>query len=423
MTKGIFKDGLDYESWCEKANIDKQTIINKKKYYSIRGKRCILTIHFHITEEMVHQFVQIVTTNKTKVKVKAFNETVKKTNNEHAHIVCLFTDVKGKAKRASITNTGTLDALYLLFKKYSINPINTDKHFLAAINYDETDKKSNDFKELLFDSILDWEVQLPYHEQVTNFIAAQKSWKDVIYSKEHGEYISSRMNWARSVYILRPHKKFQFPSGKPLNWQKEFMAKVLAAKDNRRIHWLVDMVGGNGKSDLANYMMDHNDAFVIDCGKHSDIVFAYDGQPIVVFDMTRSKAGNFPYSVTESFKNRRAFSGKYVSTTKVFDSPLVIVLANFAHDKNEYSADRICEYSVDNFKLTCYTNYASINLKKRLQEEINLVTKTTGSSINVKGPPGNLVKAKLPETPSQTPSVKRRKVNLLTHTTRDVSIC
>ena len=123
-------------------------------------------------------------------------------------------------------------------------------------------------------------------------------------------------------------------------WQGRVLDKLLA-QDDRKVLWLVDEVGGKGKTYLAKMLVLKHEAFYVTGGKNADIAHAYKGEPIVVFDLMRQQQehNNF-YSTIEQFKNGLMFSGKYESCTKVFKPCKVIVMANWEPDYNTLSADR-----------------------------------------------------------------------------------
>ncbi len=85
---------------------------------------------------------------------------------------------------------------------------------------------------------------------------------------------------------------------------------------------------------MSGYLQTHHNAFIVSGGKVADIAHAYDEQPIVCFDLSRTMVDHCDhvYSMIEKFKDGCIFSGKYESRTKIFDVPHVIVFANFKPD-------------------------------------------------------------------------------------------
>lgn len=368
------KGVADYEKFCKIENA------KGRSKFIFRGRRFMMTINDeHIDKERVEKFVAIWTTPKLKVLVKAFNETVIKTGYVHAHIVVLLKS-SGKCSQVTLSSERKWKETRALFAKHNIKPISTDEHFRNSLDYDESKKKDKDYKELIMDTIGNWVPNIPFHEQVINFIKASTKWRQVLYSVEYGEYICQRLNWARQCYDCRTVPEFEWPSGVPLLWQEEIIAIIEKDVGNRVVHWIYDKGGCQGKSDVANWAEAHLDAFVIDGGKHSDIAYAYDGEPIVIFDMSRAKQDIFPYAVLESLKNHRIFSGKYGSCRKHFKVPTIWVLANFEPDTKQFSNDRLTMHILEDFKVTTLVNYDRIRMHKRLNEEIAKALKKHGKS-------------------------------------------
>lgn len=122
-------------------------------------------------------------------------------------------------------------------------------------------------------------------------------------------------------------------------WQTITIRKLLA-QDDRKVTWVYDPVGNIGKSFLANYLVANHKAYLIEGGKRADVAYAYNYEPIVVFDYTRSQEEQVNYSLIESFKNGRMFSPKYQSGMKIFAPCKVLCLSNFDPDRSKLSEDR-----------------------------------------------------------------------------------
>lgn len=110
----------------------------------------------------------------------------------------------------------------------------------------------------------------------------------------------------------------------------------------RKVYWFWDSDGGTGKSFMAKYLVVEHAAFLTTGGKMADIAYSYNNERVVVMDLARTQADKMDhmYSLMECFKNGVLFSPKYDSTNKYFETPHVVVFANFEPDRTKLSEDR-----------------------------------------------------------------------------------
>ncbi|AWB36049.1 master replication initiator protein [Sophora yellow stunt virus] len=123
-------------------------------------------------------------------------------------------------------------------------------------------------------------------------------------------------------------------------WMDEVEA-LLETKDCRRIIWVYGPQGGEGKTTYAKHLFKTRDAFYTTGGKTGDIAFAWDHEPLVLFDIPRSCEEYVNYGIIEQLKNGMVQSGKYTSCIKIKDYVEVIVFANFTPRSGMLSEDRI----------------------------------------------------------------------------------
>ena len=123
-------------------------------------------------------------------------------------------------------------------------------------------------------------------------------------------------------------------------WQEVLLDLIAGEPDDRQILWVYDPIGGLGKSYMSKYLVDTKGAFYCNGGKGNDLVYAYDGEPICIFDYVRDSRDYVNYGPMEQIKNGMLFSSKYNSRVKRFNKPHVIVMANFLPDKFKLSRDR-----------------------------------------------------------------------------------
>jgi len=133
-------------------------------------------------------------------------------------------------------------------------------------------------------------------------------------------------------------------------WQKELIEYIEQPTDKRKIRWIYETEGNTGKSYITKYLTLFKDAYVITGGRKEDILYAYDGQEIIIFDLPRDfeKDKQYIYEVMEILKNGQYLSTKYQTIMKTFKIPKIIVMANFEPDYEKLSKDR---YDVINISI------------------------------------------------------------------------
>lgn len=156
----------------------------------------------------------------------------------------------------------------------------------------------------------------------------------VVHSSKIKEYIKLEFN-RRQRQALRD----EFKDAILRPWQEDLISKI-EMKDKRKVYFVIDYKGNNGKSWLGKYLMATKHAVVLTNSKSSDIAYCYNGEPIVCFDFARSLEGRINYSIIEQLKNGLIFSPKYKSKAKIFYPPQVIIFMNFDPDRFALSDDR-----------------------------------------------------------------------------------
>lgn len=129
-------------------------------------------------------------------------------------------------------------------------------------------------------------------------------------------------------------------------WQAGVVERVSKpCRNDREIYWYVDYKGGQGKTVLAKYLVHVHKALYVS-GRALDIKHACmkhlesNELNIVIFDFPRTVEEHVSYDAIESVKNGIFFSGKYDSGMACFNSPHVIIFANFKPDESKLSDDR-----------------------------------------------------------------------------------
>jgi len=135
----------------------------------------------------------------------------------------------------------------------------------------------------------------------------------------------------------------------PKTWQQDIIDRVKAPADDRTILWVLDSRGGKGKSRLARHLFCEYGACLLS-GKVADMAYMYNGERIVVFDITRAAAehSDHLYTMAEAIKNRMVISTKYMSTTKYCEEDVhVIFFANEHPKEGKWSDDRVTLINLD----------------------------------------------------------------------------
>lgn len=135
----------------------------------------------------------------------------------------------------------------------------------------------------------------------------------------------------------------------PKHWQTNILELIGTEPDDRTINWFWDPVGGVGKTSLAKHLCIKrpNEVLYIS-GKSSDIKYgitsflenAKNDLKICIFDFTRSTEAFISYQAIEEVKNGIFYNTKYESKMILFNSPHIIIFANFPPDQEKLSKDR-----------------------------------------------------------------------------------
>lgn len=146
-------------------------------------------------------------------------------------------------------------------------------------------------------------------------------------------------------------KKFVLKEDELYPWQTILNRELKNEPDNRKIIWYVDKVGGSGKSEFGTFLsnnypnrflrtswINYKDGATLIKGA---IEGGWNSHGVIV-DLTRDRESfqGSIYSFLEGLKDGNMTVSKYESTTIEFDSPWVIVFANWMPDKSKLSEDR-----------------------------------------------------------------------------------
>ncbi len=129
-------------------------------------------------------------------------------------------------------------------------------------------------------------------------------------------------------------------------WQQQVVNIVRIKPDDRTIHWFWEPKGNTGKSVLCKHLVLNFDAIIVG-GRATDAQYAIINRlknnkpiPIVIFDIPRNQNNNISYTAVENIKNGLFFSAKYESDMCIFNSPHILIFANYEPQQSELSIDR-----------------------------------------------------------------------------------
>lgn len=168
-------------------------------------------------------------------------------------------------------------------------------------------------------------------------IIKSEKWTDVL--KLDG--IKSHLNYAKEVWNNKPIPRL--PKIKPRPWQSTILRLLKQAPDDRTIHWVYDKEGGKGKTYLCKYLVANKNAFYSSPSKGQDILYAYNNQDIILYDIPRCCEEEYiNWGTIEKLKDGIYFSGKFNSTTKYRQTNAhIIVFSNSPPPEDKFSLDRI----------------------------------------------------------------------------------
>lgn len=234
---------------------------------------------------------------------------------------------------------------------YHIQPIDDDEHWDRIFFKYHRGFKVKNKQEVLIPPIdlmqSDYQGKIKNfaksHDDSVDYIKSCKDLKDLFDIKGNiGKYIAGHLQWAERLYSLthiNVETIIKQDGTNFLPWQEE-MFHILQEKPHpRSIYWLCDQNGGTGKSEFMKYLIKYHNAFLAQ-GSAKDILYAYQGEPIVIFYCCKSMEDHLSFQAMECLKDGTFFVQKYISIMKGFPIPHVVVLTNSYPDTKKCSEDR-----------------------------------------------------------------------------------
>lgn len=145
---------------------------------------------------------------------------------------------------------------------------------------------------------------------------------------------------------------------KQLPWQRSLNTMFAQPPGNRKMIWVYDPVGNNGKTKYIKWLCYKKDALPLGYGHSNDVlnlVSKFQNKNIYAFNLTRSKPANLSeldlYSSMESIKDGMFINMKYETQAVLMNPPHVLVCANTLPKYNQISVDRWEVYEIIEHRL------------------------------------------------------------------------
>lgn len=128
------------------------------------------------------------------------------------------------------------------------------------------------------------------------------------------------------------------------DWQQEVHSYCMETPRDREILWIIDPVGGAGKTSFCDYMTKiyPERVQIFGPGNFGDLAYMLDvKRNIFLIDLPKCTGERMSWDFIEALKNGRVISKKYESCEKLFARPVVVVLSNNPPPPEAFMANRI----------------------------------------------------------------------------------
>lgn len=183
-------------------------------------------------------------------------------------------------------------------------------------------------------------------EKFKNLVDSRTHWEKRIGTSEQNiEYCSKEENFRATLHVKKQICKYNKKEMILADWMIGLCKKIEFERDDRTINWVVDKVGGKGKTAFCKWIIEnYKNVAYFTGGKANDITYQLIemnlNPDLCLFDLPRTNEGKISYNALEQIKNGIINSSKYKGGTKIFNPPTIIVFANFEPDYTMLSADR-----------------------------------------------------------------------------------
>lgn len=130
------------------------------------------------------------------------------------------------------------------------------------------------------------------------------------------------------------------------DWQKNLIKKLEEEPNDRTVIWITDPIGGNGKSQLAKYIIANYKAIIVG-GRAEDMFNGINNYeedkkeyPEIVLIMLARDSKKVCYEGLEMIKDGLFYNSKFKGKQHIFNSPHIVVFANNSPNYGRLTADR-----------------------------------------------------------------------------------
>lgn len=164
---------------------------------------------------------------------------------------------------------------------------------------------------------------------------------NINYCSKDGDYICQNIKVPKPLKKLACEDNF-YP------WQLELLEIIKSEPDDRTLHWITGVEGGNGKTTFCKYLVRFKNALVLS-GKACDMKHAIvkykekwnDTPELILINIPKSFNTDFlSYQGIEEIKDMLFYSGKFEGDMIDGNNPHLFVFSNDFPDKSKMSKGR-----------------------------------------------------------------------------------
>jgi len=165
-----------------------------------------------------------------------------------------------------------------------------------------------------------------FKEAVTNGLRDKR-----VARTDFAELVAKYPRWCYD--LIDDQNDIQHEEHELYEWQTDLTAALLLPADDRKVIFVVDKKGNQGKTWFAKqFSKEHEDAQYMEPAKKADMAYALRENVRVLFlNISRTveaEKSDYLYSFIESVKDGMVFSPKYESRTKFLGKVHVVVMTN-----------------------------------------------------------------------------------------------